>query len=135
HFGRSLLPVLAGVKDEHRDAVFTEGGRLFGETQAMELESTSMGTSSGLYWPRVGLQQLEGPEHTKAVMCRTRDYKYVRRHYERDELYDLKRDPMETDNRIDDPELQETAAFLKDRLLTFYLETADVVPLKTNKRS
>jgi arylsulfatase A-like enzyme len=134
HFGRSLLPVLAGDQDEHRDAVFSEGGRLHGETQAMELESTSMGTPVGLYWPRVGLQQLEGPEHTKAVMCRTRDYKYVRRHYELDELYDLNRDPRETDNRINDPELQEVLASLKERLLTFYIETSDVVPLKTNRR-
>ncbi|MBB6735412.1 sulfatase-like hydrolase/transferase [Cohnella zeiphila] len=134
HFGRSLLPVLAGERDEHRDAVFSEGGRLHGETQAMELESTSMGTSAGLYWPRVGLQQQEGPEHTKAVMCRTRDYKYVRRFYESDELYDLRRDPRETDNRIDDPELAGVLASLKERLLTFYMETADVVPMKTDRR-
>ena len=93
HFGRSLLPLLAGETDEHRDAVFCEGGRLHGETHCMELESTSSQVPDGLYWPRVNLQTSEGPEHTKAVMCRTKDYKYVRRLYESDELYDLRADP------------------------------------------
>ena len=45
---------------------------------------------------------MAGPEHTKAVMCRTQDYKYVRRLYGSDELYDLKAGPMELTNRIDD---------------------------------
>ena len=38
-------------------------------------------------------------------MCRTADYKYVRRLYEQDELYDLRADPGELHNRIDDPAL------------------------------
>lgn len=134
HFGRSLLPVLGGHTDEHRDAVFCEGGRLHGELHCMELESKSSQTPEGLYWPRVGLQSSEGPEHTKAVMLRTKEYKYVRRLYEKDELYDLKNDPMELVNQIDNPKFSAVLAQLKDRLLTFYLETGDVVPHKTNKR-
>jgi arylsulfatase A-like enzyme len=140
HFGRSLLPVLAGETDEHRDAVFCEGGRLHGETHCMELESTSSQIPQGLYWPRVGLQRSEGPEHTKAVMCRTKEFKYVRRLYESDELYDLRADPEELHNRIDDanvgcsPTLSDELANLKERLLTFYLETCDVVPHDTDRR-
>jgi len=134
HFGRSLLPVLAGETDEHRDAVFCEGGRIHGEIHCMERDSVAQTAPSGLYWPRVGLQQSEGPEHTKAVMCRTRNYKYVRRLYETDELYDLHSDPGETVNRIDDPALSDELGKLKDRLLTFYQETADAVPHKTNRR-
>ncbi|TBL78942.1 sulfatase-like hydrolase/transferase [Paenibacillus thalictri] len=134
HFGRSLLPVLAGETDAHRDAVFCEGGRLHGEEQCMERESTSVGNASGLYWPRIQWQLQEGPEHTKAVMCRTKEYKYVRRFYEQDELYDMVNDPGETVNRIDDPALSEILMGLKDRLLTFYQETCDVVPMRPNKR-
>lgn len=137
HFGRSLGPIVAGERSEHRDAVFCEGGRLHGETQAMELESTSSGgleVSHGLYWPRLKLQREEGPEHTKAVMCRTRRYKYVRRVYEQDELYDLEQDPGETVNRIGDPALAEVLAGLKERLLSFYQETCDAVPHKANRR-
>jgi len=169
HFGRSLLAVLASETDEHRDAVFCEGGRLHGETHCMELESTSSQTPQGLYWPRLSLQRSEPPpsqggtsgkhpppqswggsrgrypppqswggsrggEHTKAVMCRTKEFKYVRRLYESDELYDLRADPAELHNRIDDPSLANVLAQLKERLLTFYVETCDVVPHAADQR-
>ena len=134
HFGVSLLPVLSGETDEHRDAVFCEGGRLHGETQCMELDSTSSQDPAGSYWPRVNLQTSEGPEHTKAVMCRTRDIKYVRRLYEQDELYDLRDDPRELHNRIGDPALADVLAAHKERLLTFYQETCDAVPFDTDRR-
>jgi len=132
HFGRSLVPLLTGESDEHRDAVFCEGGRLHGERHCMELESKQ--DPDGLYWPRLVWQQQEGPEHSKAVMCRTRDHKYVRRLYESDELYDLREDPMELSNVIDDPAYGEVLAYLKERLLTFLLETGDVVPHDTDRR-
>jgi arylsulfatase A-like enzyme len=134
HFGRSLLPLITGEQEEHRDAVFCEGGRLHGEDHCMEKGSSSAVNQGGLYWPRVGLQASEGPEHTKAVMCRTEDYKYVRRFYESDELYDLRSDPRETINRIADPALADVLVGLKDRLLTFYQETCDVVPHEPNQR-
>jgi len=96
HFGRSLLPVLAGETDEHPyDAVFCEGGRLHGETHCKELESISSQNPEGLHWPRTRLQGSEEPEHTKAVMCRTTDLKCVRRLYESDELCELRSDPGE----------------------------------------
>ncbi|MBN1979407.1 MAG: sulfatase-like hydrolase/transferase [Anaerolineae bacterium] len=134
HFGRSLLPVIAGETDEHRDAVFCEGGRLHGETHCMELESTSSQNPTGLYWPRMEAQRREGPEHTKAAMCRTREFKYVRRLYESDELYDLRNDPTESNNRVGDPALKDVLAQLKERLLTFYLETSDTVPHDADRR-
>ena len=128
HFSKSLLPVIAGETDQHRDAVFSEGGRNRGERQAMELESPQ--GKDFLYWPRMALQsQDEGPEHTKATMIRTARFKYVHRLYELDELYDLQSDPAELNNRIADPKMAETMAQLKERLLNFYLETADFVPM------
>jgi arylsulfatase A-like enzyme len=132
HFGRSLLPLIAGQVDQHRDAVFCQGGRRHGETQAMEMESPR--GQDFLYWPRMSLQQGEGPEHTKATMCRTDRYKYVHRLYEQDELYDLLEDPGELRNRIHDPALAIVLAQLKQRLMDFYLETADVVPFKADQR-
>lgn len=134
HFGRSLLPLLAGDTDMHRDAVFCEGGRVQGERHCAEWESTSSTTPTGLYWPRVHLQLEEGPAHTKAVMCRTHDYKYVYRLSERDELYYLRRDPGEQVNRIDDPALATVRVALRDRLLQFLVETGDVVPWRTDAR-
>lgn len=134
HFGRSLLPLIAGQTAQHRDAVFCEGGRIHGEEHCMEKQSASHQNPDGLYYPRLTLQNREGPEHTKAVMCRTRDYKYVRRLYEPDEFYDLRSDPRELANRIDDPAYAPVVAQLKERMLDFFLETGDVVPWKADQR-
>lgn len=102
HFGRSLLPVLAGEVEDHRDAAFCEGGRLFGERHAMEISANMQ--LEGLYRPRVGLQgRDDAPYHTKATMCRTKAFKYVHRLYEQDELYDLEKDPQELTNVVEDP--------------------------------
>ncbi len=133
HFGRSLLPVVAGTTDLHRDAVFSEGGRRHGEMHCVGDQSIVQDPTH-LYWPRANLQASEGPEHTKAVMCRTTDHKYVRRLYEQDELYDLSADPGELHNRIADPSLAPVVAQLRERMLTFFLETGDVVPFDTDKR-
>jgi arylsulfatase A-like enzyme len=137
-FGRSLLPLLADPDAEHRDAVFCEGGRRYGEPQAMELESQRRprtGGQDGLYGPRVWLQTTDsGPYHGKAVMCRTGTHKYVARLYELDELYDLEKDPGEERNVIDDPAYSQVLLELKNRLLSWYMETADVVPQVTDSR-
>jgi arylsulfatase A-like enzyme len=134
HFGHSLLPLIAGKTGEHRDAVFCEGGRLHGESHCMELESNIDTPPGDLYKPRLIWQRGEGPEHTKAVMLRTPHFKYVRRLYETDELYDLRRDPQELHNRIADPALASELTALKERLLTFYLETGDAVPFDIDRR-
>ncbi|WP_163537971.1 sulfatase-like hydrolase/transferase [Gracilibacillus sp. YIM 98692] len=134
HFGKSLLPIIAEENREHRDAVFSEGGRLQGEKHCMELEATDQQKPGALYYPRLSLQRSEGPEHTKAVMCRTKDYKYVHRLYEEDELYDLNKDPQEVHNRINDPSLTDVLTELKERLLTFHLSTSDVVRHKPDAR-
>ena len=135
HFGKSLIPLMNGETETHRDAVFCEGGRLYGEKHAMELESISDMNPKGLYWPRVSLQTTDdGPYHGKAVMCRTIDFKYVKRLYEQSELYDLNKDPEEMNNIIDDPAYKDILSDLKEKLLTWYVETCDVVPFEIDRR-
>ena len=135
HFGKSLLPLIAGKTDQHRDAVFCEGGRRRGERQAMEIESTSSTNPEGLYFPRVGLQTSdERPWHGKATMCRTSQYKYVKRMYERDEFYDLEADPGELVNLIDDENYRGQILEHKERMLQWYQETCDVVPQTPDNR-
>ena len=134
-FGKNLIPLLQGKTEQHRDAVFCEGGRLYGEMHAMELESPSNLTPSGLYWPRVGLQTTDdGPYHCKATMCRTNNFKYVYRLYEKDELYDLNKDPEELNNIVDDLKSKDVLNRLKERILTWYVETCDVVPYEIDRR-
>ncbi len=134
HFGKSLSGLVAGGETEHRDAVFCEGGRLYGEEQAKEKESPAYDDPSVLYYPRAQMQKSESGSHSKATMCRGRDFKYVRRLYEKDELYDLRADPGELDNRIDDPALAGVLAGLRERMLSWYQETCDVVPYETDLR-
>jgi arylsulfatase A-like enzyme len=128
-FGKSLLPVLAG-ETVHKDAVFCEGGRLHGETQAME---AGHGPEFP-YWPRLDTQCQEGPEHTKACMIRMGNIKYVMRLYEEDELYDLEKDPMELENRIHDESYADIVLKMKLRMLQYYMETADWVPNRKDRR-
>ena len=136
HFGRSLMPLISGETSDadHRDAVFCEGGRLRSERQAMERESNPQLDPAGWYYPRLLAQRSDGPEHTKATMCRTRRYKYIHRLYETDELYDLQRDPGEQLNRAADPKMSEVLSTMKTRLLRWYQETADVVPYQIDQR-
>jgi len=134
-FGKSLLPVIIGENDQHRDAVFCEGGRLRGETQASEMESVGEHPEKGLYWPRTKQQISDEPfYHNKAAMCRTGTHKYVKRLDETDELYDLEKDPQELNNVINDPTYKEVLLHLKERMMDWYMETADVVPMKTDSR-
>ncbi len=138
-FGKSLLPALAdeAAAREHRDAVFCEGGRHPGERQAMEGESVANKDDAHHhpYWPRIQLQITDDkPYHSQAAMCRTHDWKYVRRQGETDELYDLKNDPGETRNLIDAPECRDVLIELKERLLNWYQTTCDVVPHDTDRR-
>lgn len=138
HFGMSLLPLLAGDTEDHRDAVFCEGGRRIGESQAMELESAAGRAGdggTGLYSPRIRLQTTdEGVYHSKAAMCRTKTHKYVMRLYEKDELYDLTKDPLEENNVIDEPVYRDKLIELRNRLMRWYMETCDVVPGETDRR-
>lgn len=125
HFGKSLLPLLA-TDGEHRDAVFTEGGRLWSELHCADLPNPE--ETDNLYFPRNWIQAHEPQAHGKAIMCRDRHFKLVARLYEEDELYDLERDPGETRNLIKDENYSSQRERLYKRIHRFFLETADVVP-------
>jgi arylsulfatase A-like enzyme len=129
-YGESLLSVLAG-DDVGKDAVFSEGGRGFGDRPSMELGHDD---PHDVYWPRISTQHEEGANHTRATMIRMGKLKYTMRLYERDTLYDLERDPHEQVNRIDDPAYAERVARMRDRLLIWYQQTADWVPNRRDLR-
>jgi len=63
----------------------------------------------------------------KVVAMRTPDWTYVHRVHEPAELYDRRADPAETTNLAADPAHLATIAGLRGRLLTWQIETADVM--------
>lgn len=135
HFGRSLRPHFTDSEYEQRDAVFCEGGRLPHETQCLNQPYEEPEPDpEALYWPRKEVWCRSGPEATKAVMCRTREWKYVHRLHETDELYDLVNDPEERINVIDHPDKSKMLAELRYRVLNFISRTADVVPYQLDER-
>ena len=134
HFGQSLRESIGSKSVKTRKYVFCEGGRNHGETQCMEKTGFSGSAGMDEYEPRLSLQAMEGPEHTKATMIRSADYKYVKRLYERDELYDLQNDPWELHNVIDDPAYSDVRIELKEAMLEWYQRTCDAVPMDYDSR-
>lgn len=133
HFGKSLRNVLTGETSKHREVVFCEGGRLKEERHCTESNGVEL-DPKGEYYPKLKVQASYGPEHTKATMCRSKDYKYVRRLYEMDEFYDLRKDPKELCNCINSPEYKDIIVEMKEKTLTWYQETCDVVPFEEDQR-
>ena len=117
----------------HREVVFSEGGRLQGEWQSLNYEHEW--ASEHMYHPRCRLMFDDTGADGKAVMCRTKDYKYVYRLYETDELYALCDDPTETRNRIHDPSCTHVVREMRDRMLQWLVATGDVVPFDQDRRT
>lgn len=126
--GRSLTHLFR-ENEEHRDIVIAEGGRLAHEIQCMDGNHSE----DNLYWARTS-EQMKMPQHTKAVMVRNKQYKYVYRLYESDEFYDLTTDPHERDNQIDNARYASVINELKLKLLDKFVESCDVVPKRIDKR-
>ena len=131
HFGRSLLPLLRGETEDHRRYVFSEGGGLTSEIHTHETDRPR----ENIYWSRPALQFTQPEVHGKAVMIRSKEWKYVRRLYDTDELYDLRNDPDEVHNLI----AEESLAPIRDELVaamaTWFIETGDQVPWRWDLRS
>lgn len=87
-----------------------------------------------MYWPRLSVQHEENGAHGRATMCRMGNIKYTMRLYEKDELYDLDKDPDEQVNEIDNPEYASTIIKMQSAILKWYQETADWVPNRKDKR-
>ncbi len=132
HFGRDLTHLFAGDQ-VHREAVFAEGGRLLGETLASEKESFN---EESMYLPRIRAQLDDSAplKHGKATMCRTSRYKYIRRLYEDDQLFDIREDPMELNNIVSEPEAATVLMEMREQTLDWYQSTCDTVPTDPDSR-
>lgn len=129
-FSQSLLPTLQDKTKAHRSHVFCEGGRLCGETHCSEMNLFL--NENDRYAARQLLQAKEDGTHTKAVMIRTKDYKYVYRLYEEDEFYDLQQG--ERHNLIAEERYAPIVEELKKQMLDWYVQTCDSVPTRYDDR-
>jgi arylsulfatase A-like enzyme len=130
HFGKSLIPISTGKTEHHRDEVFCEGGARLEEPHTHEL----LGEPNHVYWTRLSVQNEFPQYHGKAVMVRTKEWKYVKRLYERDELYHLKDDPDELFNVVDDPQYIDVRAQMIEKIADWFIDTGDVVPYRLDPR-
>ncbi len=133
HFGKSLSPLFEDINLPHRDAVFAEVGKHPGEDQAMNSEVVNI-PPEHRYWAKVQASLSSETANGFSVMVRNEKFKYIRRAYETDEFYSLEDDPRETCNLIANPAHQKEIAKFKERLLDFYMRTADVVPYEQDSR-
>lgn len=129
HSGRSLLPAAKDECDNHRDAVFSEGGRMAWEpSRDIPVPGPGPADPTDRIWPRKGLQaRTDTPFNCRAAMCRTKEFKYVRRLGESDELYDLEKDPGEVKNVIEEKHYSRSLGKMRDMLMNWYMSTCETV--------
>lgn len=98
--GKSLVPVLTGETNEHREAVVVEEDQPF------------------------GVPQLLAPVHMRSVISKTARYT---RYFDSDieELYDLENDPYEAHNIASDPAHEELLHTMRERLLEELIALTD----------
>jgi choline-sulfatase len=126
HFSKSLIPLLKGDKKSHRDEVFAEGGYNLREPQCFEdpVKNTDI-PLMGIYFDKTNIPVEKPDTVSRSVMIRTKEWKLIIRNGIQDELYDLKNDPSEIHNLINDEENLEIINKLKNKLLIWYLNTSD----------
>lgn len=132
HFAQSLVPQLQGAGGDPERAVFADGGYDTREPHCFEgdpvRDAWFANRPDSVYWPKARQQQEHPMSVGRTTMLRTNEYKLIRRHEDRSELYDLKEDPLELRNVYDDARYSDVRARLESRLLEWYLHTSDVVP-------
>lgn len=135
HYGCSLIPQLQDRNSPGRKWVFCEGGRNSGETHCDEYHNNGPKgpPKSSPYWPKMAAQ-VDDEAHSRGIMMRGRRYKYISRVGGPDELYDLKTDPGEKQNRIYDPQLQPVVREMESEMLKWLQRTVDVVPFRPDAR-
>jgi choline-sulfatase len=137
HFAVSMMPQLKGTPGDPNRAVYTEGGHNTNEPHCFEgygERDAELSKDDHIYHQKLKQQQDTPLSASRATSLRTASHRYVKRPFDQDELYDLVADPMETENLIDHPAHATVLAELKERMIDWYVNTADVVPMIQDPR-
>jgi arylsulfatase A-like enzyme len=122
--GRSLVPLMRGETNTHREAVFSEGG-LEAEALARAPHYDSPEAERmkpDYYWKQKVLIE-DRSSLARAKMVRTERFKYIYRVTGEEELYDLERDPNEFRNIASDPDSRGVIDEMRKRLLRWLVDT------------
>lgn len=128
HFGKSLVHVINGETEVHREVVHAEGGYDPHEPQAFEeVCSSPHDPGIGIYYHKSNTQIVQPETVCRTTMYRTKKWKLtLRTHPDAvEELYDLENDPQELHNLYQNSEYGGTVRDLKEKMLRWYLETSD----------
>ncbi len=137
HFARSLAPQLQGEAGDPDRAAFAEAG--YDPHEPHCFEGRDAGDHAGMgpeniYYQKCHLQQTHPESACRSAMVRTSTHKLIHRTLDACELYDLRADPRELRNLHGSPETAEVQRGLEERLLGFYVRTADVTPWDEDPR-
>ncbi len=131
HFARSLVPQLMGASGDAKRAAFTESGYDTFEPQAFEPLKTG---PANIYTAKAALQNEHPQTVTRAASIATPDYKLIARPGGQSELYDRRKDPLETINLIQDRGAAKVREALQLRLMNRYITVTGVPPLDRDAR-
>lgn len=139
HFAKSLVPQLYGADGDTNRAVYCEGGYNENEMHCFEGRkengSEFLMNTDNVYRPKI-MQQNEKPQTAcKSAMIRMGKHKLVWRSSGQHELYDLENDCYELQNIYGQAKYSSIATELMEKLLTWYIDTADTVPFAPDPRN
>jgi choline-sulfatase len=127
-FGKSLMPLINGKNDTHREYVFAEGGHHPQDKHCSEE------VLEGIYHAKTYLQQEDFGYIHNAVMVRSKEWKYIKHLNDTAELYNLLKDPQEEKNLAKNEEYSGVIADMEKQLLKWYMKTCDNVPMEMDER-
>lgn len=127
HNGKSLIPLLLGKTQEHKNYVFSEGGFLKSEEPIIEVAPYP-------YDIKAAIQHEELESVGRVVAARDTKFTFVYRLYEKNELYDRENDIHEAHNLIDNPQYKDVVDKFEKVLLKWMVESSGHAPLVADPR-
>lgn len=134
HYGLSLVDAMLALGDgnstviPHKDYSFTEGGFLIEDEPLLE--------QGPFPYDIKGALQHDDPALVGMTLAvRDKQYTYVYRLYENDELYDRENDPREMHNLAGSPDYQSVRASMREVALKWFLSTPGNLPWYKDERS
>lgn len=128
--GKSMVNLLGDPDMKHKSYVYCEGGH---ERELIDIpipvpEDFPPSDFPDIYGGKFTVRNEYPNSLRKAKMIRTTEFKYIYRVVENDELYDLRHDPNETRNLVDDSKYNQIVLEMREMLLEHLVESEENRP-------